>query len=100
MTWSVRDGPQTALVREKPVVMPVLLGDEPKSVACKVYTSGPSMPAGTIVWVEIGERWLKARVLRIEFAALHLTVAFHAESADPLSRGGTEAEYVPSSRPH
>jgi hypothetical protein len=33
------------------------------------------MPAGTIVWVEVDEQWIKARVIRIEFAVLHLTTA-------------------------
>ena len=53
-------------MREKPIVMPVLFGDEQKSVARKIPTAAPSMPAGTIVWVEIDNRWLKARVNRIE----------------------------------
>jgi hypothetical protein len=55
--------------------MPVLFGDEQKSVARKIHTSAPSMPAGTIVWVEVDGRWMRARVEQIEFAVLHLTTA-------------------------
>ena len=32
-------------VRVKPIVMPVLFGDEEKSVARKIYTAAPSTPA-------------------------------------------------------
>ena len=46
-------------------------GVESKPIARKVRTSAPSMPAGSIVWVEIKGQWLKARVDGIEFAVLH-----------------------------
>ena len=59
-------------MREKPIVMPVLFGDEQTSVARKIYTPAPSMPAGTVLWVEVDGRWMRARVERIEFAVLHL----------------------------
>ena len=59
-------------MREKPIVMPVLIGDEQKSVARKFHTAAPSMPAGTIVWIEIDGQWVRARVQRIENATLHL----------------------------
>ena len=52
--------------------MPVLIGDEQKSVARKFHTAAPSMPAGTIVWIEIDGQWVRARVQRIEYATLHL----------------------------
>lgn len=68
-------GTTLVAVREKPIVMPVLIGDEQKSVARKIRMPVPSMPAGTIVWVDVNARWLRARVERIQFAVLHLTIA-------------------------
>jgi len=62
----------SSLMREKPIVMPVLRNDGQKSVARKIHNSAPSMPGGTIVGVEVGERWMRARVERFEFAVLHL----------------------------
>jgi hypothetical protein len=62
-------------MREKPIVMPVTLAGESRSTARKIRCRAPSMPAGTIVWVEVNRRWMRARVERIEFAVLHLTTA-------------------------
>ena len=64
-----------SVMREKPIVMPVTLAGESRSTARKIHCRAPSMPPGTIVWVEVDGRWMRARVERIEFAVLHLTTA-------------------------
>ena len=55
--------------------MPVTLAGETRSTARKIHCRAPSMPAGTLVWVEMDGRWMRARVVRIEFAVLHLATA-------------------------
>ena len=52
--------------------MPVMLGGESRSTARTIHCRTPSMPPGTLVWVEVDGRWMRARVERIEFAVLHL----------------------------
>jgi len=48
-------------VREKPIVTPVLIGTQTKPIARKIRTSAPSMPAGSIVWVDVDGRALPVR---------------------------------------
>jgi len=81
LTSSVVRLAQPSLVREKPIVMPVMLAGESRSTARKIHCREPSLPPGTLVWVEIDSRWMRARVERIEFACLHLTTGGVAPAA-------------------
>lgn len=61
-------------MNDKPVVMPVLIEGEFKSLPRKVRTDSPSLPAGTIVWIETApDHWMKAVVSGLEFAVLHVS---------------------------
>jgi hypothetical protein len=60
---------------DRATVMPVKFAGDQMSLPRKIRPTGPSMPAGSIVHVEVDERWVKTRVLRIEFAVLHVEAA-------------------------
>ncbi len=56
--------------------MPVTLAGESRSTTRKIHCGAPSMPAGTIVWVKVHDKWIKPCVQRIEFAVLVLQPCF------------------------
>jgi hypothetical protein len=59
-------------MRVKPIVMPTMLEGEGKSTARKLHVASPSMPPGTILWIEVDRKWINARVRRIDYATLHV----------------------------
>ena len=53
-------------MRDKPVVYPIRLDDEPQAIARKVRGEGPVMTIGAYIWVERTwgqENWIKGRII-------------------------------------
>jgi hypothetical protein len=57
---------------ERPIVMPTRLDNESRNTCRKLRPSGPSLPRGSLVLVEVSGRWIKARVEKVEFATVYL----------------------------
>jgi hypothetical protein len=70
-------------VPERPIVMPTQFDNETESTCRKIRPSGPSLPHGSLVWVEVNGRWLHATVQRLEFAVVYLKAPTEAQRLSP-----------------